>query len=36
MNGNDAELKQLRAVSCLALLERLPPPWQLDKVERTA
>ena len=35
MSGNDAELEQLRAVSCSALLERLPPPWQLDKAEST-
>ena len=26
MSENDAELEQLRAVSCSALLERLPPP----------
>jgi len=35
MSENDAELEQLRAVSCSALLERLPPPWQLDKAEST-
>jgi hypothetical protein len=32
MSGHDAELEELRAkVSCAVLLERLPPPWQLDK-----
>ena len=35
MSENEAELEQLRAVSCSALLERLPPPWQLDKTEST-
>lgn len=35
MSGNSAELEELRAVSCSALLERLPPPWQLDKAEST-
>ena len=36
MAGQDAELDQLRAgVSCAALLERLPPPWLLDKQEST-
>ena len=35
MSGNDAELEELRAVNCSALLERLPPPWQLDKAEST-
>ncbi len=33
MSGNNAEFEELRAVSCSALLERLPPPWQLDKAE---
>ena len=32
MAGHDAELDQFRNdVSCAALLERLPPPWHLDK-----
>jgi hypothetical protein len=36
MTGHDAELEELRAgVSCAVLLERLPPPWQLDKKEST-
>jgi hypothetical protein len=36
MAGHDAELDQFRAgVSCAALLERLPPPWFLDKQEST-
>lgn len=35
MSGSDEELEQLRGVSCSALLERLPPPWQLDKAEST-
>jgi hypothetical protein len=36
MAGHDAELDQIRAgVSCAVLLERLPPPWQLDKQEST-
>jgi len=36
MAGHDAELDQFRAgVSCAALLERLPPPWRLDKQEST-
>ena len=36
MNGHDAELEQMRAgVSCAVLLERFPPPWQLDKTEST-
>ena len=36
MRGHDAELEQLRAgVSCAVLLERLPPPWQLDQREST-
>ncbi len=34
--SHDAELDELRAgVSCAVLLERLPPPWQLDKREST-
>lgn len=28
MSGLDTELEELREVSCAALLERLPPPWQ--------
>jgi hypothetical protein len=36
MSGQDAELEEMRAgVSCAVLLERLPPPWQLDKKEST-
>jgi Toprim-like/Protein of unknown function (DUF3991) len=36
MTGHDVELEQLRAkVSCAVLLERLPPPWQLDKQQST-
>ena len=36
MSGQDAELEQMRAgVSCAVLLERFPPPWQLDKAEST-
>ncbi len=36
MSGHDAELESLRAgVSCAVLLERLPPPWQLDQREST-
>jgi hypothetical protein len=36
MSDQDAELEQMRAgVSCAVLLERLPPPWQLDKKEST-
>ncbi len=36
MSGHDAELEQMRAgVSCAVLLERFPPPWQLDKTEST-
>lgn len=31
----DEELEQLRAVSCAALPERLPPSWRLDKAEST-
>jgi hypothetical protein len=34
MSNQDAELEEMRAgVSCAALLERHPPPWQLDKRE---
>ena len=34
--SHDAELDELRAgVSCAVLLERHPPPWQLDKKEST-
>jgi hypothetical protein len=36
MSGSDAELEQLRAgVNRAALLERLPPVWQLDRKEST-
>ena len=36
MRGRDAELEALRAgVSCAVLLERLPPPWRLDRAEST-
>ena len=37
MSGNDdAELNHMRAsVSCAVLLERLPPPWRLDKRQST-
>jgi Protein of unknown function (DUF3991)/Toprim-like len=36
MSEQDAELEQMRAgVSCAVLLERHPPPWQLDKKEST-
>ncbi|MEA2768743.1 MAG: hypothetical protein QOD93_1705, partial [Acetobacteraceae bacterium] len=36
MNNQDAEREQMKAgVSCAALLERLSPPWQLDKREST-
>ena len=35
MSQQDRELEVLREVSCAALLERLPPPWQLDKAEST-
>ncbi|MDT8262489.1 hypothetical protein RQ832_04455, partial [Roseomonas sp. DSM 102946] len=32
----DEELQRLReGVNCAALLERLPPPWKLDKAEST-
>ncbi|QDJ12257.1 Hypothetical protein HVPorG_03886 (plasmid) [Roseomonas mucosa] len=35
MSRLDGELEQLREVSCSALLERLPPPWRLDRAEST-
>ena len=36
MSSQDAELEEMRAgMSCAVLLERLPPPWQLDKKEST-
>ena len=36
MSEQDAEIEWLKAgVSCAALLERLPPPWQLDRSEST-
>ena len=36
MSGQDEELQRLReGVNCAALLERLPPPWRLDKAEST-
>lgn len=36
MSGYDVELEQMRAgVSCAVLLERHPPPWQLDRREST-
>lgn len=36
MSGPDEELDRLReGVNCAALLERLPPPWKLDKAEST-
>lgn len=36
MSGQDEELQRLReGVNCAALLERLPPPWLLDKAEST-
>ena len=34
MSEQDAEIEWLKAgVSCAAPLERLPPPWQLDRTE---
>jgi hypothetical protein len=34
MNELDAEIERLKAgVSCAVLLERLPPPWRLDRAE---
>jgi hypothetical protein len=36
MSEQDQEIEQLKAgVSCAALLERLPPIWQLDRAEST-
>jgi hypothetical protein len=36
VSNQDTELEEMRAgVSCAVLLERLPPPWQLDKKEST-
>ena len=36
MTGQDAEIELFRqGVSCAALLERLPPPWRLDRQEST-
>ena len=36
MSEQDAEIEWLKAgVSCAALLERLPPVWQLDSAEST-
>ncbi|MDT8278667.1 DUF3991 and TOPRIM domain-containing protein [Roseomonas mucosa] len=36
MSGHDEELERLReGVNCAALLERIPPPWKLDKAEST-
>ncbi|WP_232480546.1 DUF3991 and TOPRIM domain-containing protein [Roseomonas sp. KE2513] len=36
MSGQDEELQRLReGVNCAALLERMPPPWRLDKAEST-
>ena len=36
MTATDAEIETLkRDVSCATLLERLPPPWTLDKREST-
>ncbi|WP_338139300.1 DUF3991 domain-containing protein, partial [Roseomonas mucosa] len=36
MRGQDDELRQLReGVNCAVVLERLPPPWKLDKTEST-
>ncbi len=36
MTRDDAEITELRAkVNCAALLERLPPPWKLDRPEST-
>jgi len=36
MSEQDAEIEWLKAgVSCAALLERLPPPWRLDRAEST-
>ena len=36
MSGHDEELERLReGVNCAALLERMPPPWKLDRAEST-
>ena len=36
MSEQDAEIETLKAgVNCAVLLERLPPPWQLDRAEST-
>ena len=36
MSEQDAEIEWLKAeVNCAALLERLPPVWQLDRAEST-
>src|ERR1019366_9579356 len=36
MSGQDAEIQQLKAaVSCAALLERLPPVWRFDRAGST-
>jgi Protein of unknown function (DUF3991) len=36
MTTHDPEVEQLRAtVNCAALLERLPPPWRLDRKQST-
>lgn len=36
MTGYDEEVERLRdSVNCAALLERLPPPWRLDRAEST-
>ena len=36
MNEHDADIERLKAsVSCAVLLERLPPPWRLDRGQST-
>ena len=36
MTGHDPEIEELRArVHCAVVLERTPPPWKLDRKERT-
>jgi hypothetical protein len=36
MNEHDTEIERLKAgVSCAVLLERLPPPWRLDRGQST-
>ena len=36
MSERDAEIERLKAsVNCAVLLERLPPPWQLDRAQST-